>query len=132
HYGLCPALRQSLEESSDSLFNIPYDKYVELVQSLDRCSRRSQPVQLFQQPKPVQPLKPASRQSNHMDIDPIQVRSAQVSSVRMSAHRPSESPSRLSSRSSSNRRRTHGLENDLCLCCSAADHWITSCPLFPL
>ncbi|KAF1936043.1 hypothetical protein EJ02DRAFT_482368, partial [Clathrospora elynae] len=85
HHGLSPALRQSFEETSDSLFSIPYNEYIELVQSLNRRSRR---------PQPVQPLKPASRQSSHMDIDPIR-----VSSIRMSARRLSESSSRSSSRS---------------------------------
>ncbi|KAA8613383.1 hypothetical protein PtrSN002B_012003 [Pyrenophora tritici-repentis] len=71
HRGLRSSLRQSLEESNDSLFTIPYDEYVELVQSLDRRSRRPQPPQ---QPKQV------SRQLDPMDVDPIQVQSARVSS----------------------------------------------------
>ncbi|KAG9382310.1 Retrotrans-gag domain containing protein [Pyrenophora tritici-repentis] len=62
HRGLRSSLRQSLEESNDSLFTIPYDEYVELVQSLDRRSRRPQPPQ---QPKQV------SRQLDPMDVDPI-------------------------------------------------------------
>ncbi|KAG9380167.1 hypothetical protein A1F94_009062 [Pyrenophora tritici-repentis] len=114
HRGLRSSLRQSLEESNDSLFTIPYDEYVELVQSLDRRSRRPQPPQ---QPKQV------SRQLDPMDVDPIQVQSARVSSVRKPARRLSASSS-----DSSDERRAYRLSNNLCLYCGAADHWISSCP----
>jgi hypothetical protein len=115
HRGLRPALRQSLEESSDSLFSIPYHDYVELVQSLDRRSRR---------PQSVQQPKPATRQPDHMDIDPVRVFVA-----RPPARRPSESASLSSSSTSSSDRRTHRLNNNLCLCCGANDHWINACPV---
>jgi hypothetical protein len=42
--GLRPALRQSLKESSDTLFSLSYKEYVKLVQGLDRRSRRP-PIQ---------------------------------------------------------------------------------------
>jgi hypothetical protein len=114
HHGLRPTLRQFLEESSDSLFSQSYDHYVELVQSLDRRSRRPQPVQ-----------KPASHPppSDPMDI----------SAVRVNAVRPTRSTSPASSVSSSTssirfERRMYRLENSLCLCCGADDHWISKCP----
>ncbi|KAF1936742.1 hypothetical protein EJ02DRAFT_358461, partial [Clathrospora elynae] len=131
HRGLRPALRQSLEGTSDSLFSIPYDKYIEFVQSLDCRSRHPQPFQQLTSRQPVQPPKPASRQSDHMDIDPIRVNSVQVSSVRMPApclsRSLSKSSSKLLSRSlskSSEERRAYCLKNNLCLCCGAANHWI--------
>jgi len=53
HRGFRPALRQSLKESSDTLFSLSYSKYIKLVQRLNRHSRR-----LIQNP-PVQ--KPAQK-----------------------------------------------------------------------
>ena len=50
HRGFRPALRQSLKESSDTLFSLLYSKYVKLVQRLNRHSHR-----LIQNP-PVQNL----------------------------------------------------------------------------
>ena len=109
HRGLRPALRQSLEELSDSLFSLPYDEYIEYVQRLDRRSRR-----------PYQPpQKPASsRQPEPMDVDTIRVAAARIT-------RP-ESP--VLSEISSTERRSYRLANDLCLCCGASDHWISECP----
>ena len=40
HRGFRPVLRQSLKESSDILFSLSYKEHVELVQALDRRSRR--------------------------------------------------------------------------------------------
>lgn len=111
HRGLRPTLRQFLEESNDSIFGLQYPEYVELVQSYDRRARRPQnqhPNQhLNQYPKPARP--------EPMDVDPARVRLAR--------------PSSALSTSSSTSRRAHRLENDLCLCCGADDHWISDCPV---
>ncbi|KAF2195909.1 hypothetical protein K469DRAFT_545043, partial [Zopfia rhizophila CBS 207.26] len=112
HRGLRPALRQSLEESSDSLFSLSYNDYIELVQRLDRRSRRPQPAQ-----------KPTQKTAHEpMDVDhPIRIASARVSFPR----RP---VSPASSQSSSPDRHTYRQLNGLCFCCSSPDHWIDSCP----
>ncbi|KAF2182966.1 hypothetical protein K469DRAFT_584960, partial [Zopfia rhizophila CBS 207.26] len=44
HRGLRPALRQSLKKSSDSLFSLLCNDYIELVQRLNRCSHCPQPA----------------------------------------------------------------------------------------
>lgn len=63
HRGLRQSLRQHLEESHDSLFELSYDDYVELVQSFDRRLRRPQP----QQPR----RQPPSGGADAMDVDPF-------------------------------------------------------------
>jgi hypothetical protein len=56
HRGLRPALRQSLDESHDSLFSLSYDAYIEFLQSKGRRSRR--PLQPQPQPSQKKYLRP--------------------------------------------------------------------------
>ncbi|KAF2176659.1 hypothetical protein K469DRAFT_722174, partial [Zopfia rhizophila CBS 207.26] len=106
------AFDYSLEESSDSLFSLLYNDYIELVQRLDRRSRRPQLAQ-----------KPTQKTAHEpMDVDhPIRIASARVSFPR----RP---VSPTSSQSSSPDRHTYRQLNGLCFCCGSPDHWIDSCP----
>lgn len=131
HRGLRPALRQSLEESNDSLFSLIYDEYVELAQRYDRRTRRPQPAQSFAQPiQPAQPArKPAlptqPRQPEPMDIDPIRVSTARI----LPARPPSPSSCHASTPPTpSTERRAHRLQNNLCLYCGSNEHWIAGCP----
>jgi Retrotransposon gag protein len=133
HRGLRPALRQSLEESSDSLFSLSYSGYVELVQRLDRRSRRP-PVQ-----KPDQkPAQKSAAAHEPMDVD-HQIQTASLVPAPQSRNQsrarpsfcsrpPSAASSRSRSRSSSAERRSHRMKNGFCLCCGARDHWIAQCP----
>ncbi|NWN33358.1 hypothetical protein GY663_29680, partial [Klebsiella michiganensis] len=71
HRGLRQSLRQKLEELNDSLFSLPYDQYVETMQSAERRSKRfpsSQPSQPSQSSQPNQSSR--NRFSQQMDIDP--------------------------------------------------------------
>lgn len=56
HRGLKPILRQTLENSNDSLFSLTYDEYVGEIQSADRRTRPSQRSAL----KPVPALTPST------------------------------------------------------------------------
>lgn len=117
HRGLRSILRQTLEESNDSLFILSYDEYIELVQSVDRRTRRSQPAQ-----KLPQNLTQNSR-TEPMDMDPVQVNALHVPTPTSSF-----TPSSTRSRSSSPDRRSFRLKNNLCLYCGSQDHWIADCP----
>lgn len=116
HRGLRSSLRQSLEESNDSLFSLSYDAYIELIQSFDRRARRpqaqsSQPVhQSVRQPVP----KPRQSVPESMEIDAISHQSHSRSSSASSAHR-------------------HNLraDNNLCFYCGSPNHWISACPRQP-
>lgn len=122
HRGLRPSLRQSIEESTDSLFELSYAEYVELVQSIDRRSRRPQ--------KPGQ--KPGQKPVRDPFPEPMEVSNHELNTTRfdLPLSNPSSASSRRSaSRSSSAERRSHRLERDLCLCCGSAQHWIADCPL---
>ncbi|KAL6150629.1 hypothetical protein ACJBU6_10908 [Exserohilum turcicum] len=125
HRGLRQSLRQKLEELNDSLFSLPYDQYVETMQSAERRSKRfpsSQPSQPSQPSQSSQPNQSSrNRFSQQMDIDPIRVNAARPA-------RPSRSRSSSTSSSASADRREYRLLNDLCLCCGSANHWIESCP----
>ncbi|KAK7177922.1 pol-like protein [Paraphaeosphaeria sporulosa] len=107
HRGLRPALRQSLEESTDSLFSQSYNAYIELAQSLDRRTR-------------PQNQKPAHR-PEPMDIDHIQLSTLNI---------PRRSPSPTLSASSSQIRQ-YREKYDQCFYCGASDHWINICPIKP-
>jgi hypothetical protein len=116
HRGLRHSLRQALEESSDSLFSLSYDEYLELVQRYERRQRRppkatppSQSVQLYQKPT-SQPT--AHSTSEPMDLDPIRVRSARVSP-------PSPCLSDI--------RHAHRRQENLCFYCGSPDHRIADC-----
>ncbi|KAF2174313.1 hypothetical protein K469DRAFT_719677 [Zopfia rhizophila CBS 207.26] len=100
------------ERLTDSLFSLLYNDYIELVQRLDRRSRRPQLAQ-----------KPTQKTAHEpMDVDhPIRIASARVSFPR----RP---VSPTSSQSSSPDRHTYRQLNGLCFCCGSPDHWIDSCP----
>ncbi|KAF2179064.1 hypothetical protein K469DRAFT_717572, partial [Zopfia rhizophila CBS 207.26] len=111
-YNLREQQEASLEESSDSLFSLLYNDYIELVQRLDRRSRRPQPAQ-----KPTQKIA-----HEPMDVDhPIRIASARVSF-------PCRPVLPASSQSSSPDRHTYRQLNGLCFCCGSPDHWIDSCP----
>jgi hypothetical protein len=116
HKGLRPSLRQTLETSHDSLFSLPYDEYIELVQSSDRRTRRAQPAQNPTSSRPVQ-----TPYADPMDTDPVR-----VSAVRP-AIRAIKPASSFSSSDASARRRSFRLQHDLCLYCGADDHWIEDC-----
>jgi hypothetical protein len=110
HRGLRPALRQPLEESNDSLFSQPYNDYVELLQGLDRRTRR----------QPVSARQPASPQPLH---DPMVLNNTGFRNLPGSR---SSSPASTSSKMSD--RKSHRYENDLCFCCGSRYHWIKQCP----
>lgn len=114
HRGLRPALRQPLEESNDSLFSQPYNDYVELLQGLDRRTRR--------QPAPArQPAhQPTSPQPPH---DPMVLNTTVLNNLPRSR---SSSPASTSSKMSD--RKSHRYKNDLCFCCGSRYHWIKQCP----
>ena len=102
HRGLRQSLRQKLEELNDSLFSLPYDQYVETMQSAERRSKRfpsSQPSQPSQPSQSSQPNQSSrNRFSQQMDIDPIRVNAARPA-------RPSRSRSSSTSSSASADRR---------------------------
>ena len=131
HRGLRPALRQSLEESEDSLFSLPYDAYVELMQRYDRRSRQHQPRQQpqtrtgHQQPRASAPPVP---RLDPMDTDPIQLNTVRITSS-SSRRSSSRSPRRSLSSLTAADRRADRLEHDLCLCCGSDKHWISACPV---
>ncbi|RJE18475.1 hypothetical protein PHISCL_09188 [Aspergillus sclerotialis] len=112
HRGLKSTLRQTLENSSDSLFSLSYDEYIELLQRTDRRTRLTR----------NSTLKPAQIQNS----DPMDVAPAQIASIRPA--RPDSPTSVSSATSSASNRRAFRLYNDLCLYCGSDQHWITTCP----
>ncbi|XTI90045.1 hypothetical protein V2W45_1521956 [Cenococcum geophilum] len=98
HRGFRPALRQSLEESSDTLFSLSYSEYVKL--------------------KPIAAHEP-------MDID-LQLQTASLAPASYFCSRPpSATSSRLRSSSAEfTKRRAYRIKNGFCLCYGARDHWI--------
>jgi len=112
HRGLRSTLRQSLEESNDSLFSLPYDSYVELVQRTDRRSHRPQHQKDFQKP---------TRAPEPIIDDPMQIVALDIDSF------STTSPSIISSRCSSTHRHEHRIEKDLCFYCGSSEHWIADC-----
>jgi hypothetical protein len=103
HRGLRSSLRQSLEESNDSLFSLSYDNYIELVQLRDRRSRPQ-----HQKPK---------HDPNILGPEPMQLNALNITTPR----------SRSSSQSSYDRH-DHRSENGLCYYCGSDEHWIPDCP----
>lgn len=128
HRGLRPTLRQTLEESNDSLFSLPYDDYIDLIQRVDRRTRRPQPAQTPTQ-KPFPLYKPPTQtqkpDQDNMDLAPIQIGALRTGSPL------SRSDSPVSTKSASSDRTIYRLENDLCFYCGSADHWISACPSRP-
>ncbi|CEJ61848.1 hypothetical protein PMG11_10365 [Penicillium brasilianum] len=87
HRGLRPTLRQILEQSYDTLFDLEYDDYIELLQRHDR--RQQRPIIQNQQRQNQisqnqisqnQTRQTQSRQSqlDLIDLDPIRVRTARI------------------------------------------------------
>jgi len=118
HRGLRQSLRQRLEESHDSLFELTYQEYVEVVQSSDRRFRRQLP------PK----SSSSGPSADAMEVDPIQSRVA---------HRPpspfsvpsSEQEGRPQSTPAYGERKLTHSERNLCFRCGSPDHWVAECPL---
>jgi hypothetical protein len=124
HRGLRSTLRHALESKNDSLFTLPYDDYITLVQSADR---RTQPS--FQKPAYFQPgsqklVRAKSPDPDQMDLGPIRLHTARISS-RSPPPRPYSPPLSTSSNSS---RLSYRLVNNLCFYCGSNDHWIENCP----
>ena len=126
HRGLRTTLRQTLENSNDALFDLPYDNYIKLVQ---RTNRYNQPVsdQKRTQNPALNPAKnPALK--NHpdtMDITPVQLASVHTEAPPASPTLTASSGSSL--HSSASNRRTFRLDHDLCLYCGSDEHWISQC-----
>ncbi|KAA8649413.1 uncharacterized protein ATNIH1004_002084 [Aspergillus tanneri] len=124
HRGLRPNLRRILEDSNNSLFDLPYNEYIELVQSTDRRTR----------PSPKSDPKPAlTPNTDPMDTDPVRVNSVKINpnpvhvgSVRV-ARAASPVLSDSSHESTTSDRRRFRLANNLCLYCGSNDHWIADC-----
>ncbi|KAA8642717.1 uncharacterized protein ATNIH1004_009469 [Aspergillus tanneri] len=124
HRGLRPNLRRILEDSNNSLFDLPYNEYIELVQSTDRRTR----------PSPKSAPKPAlTPNTDPMDTDPVRVNSVKINpnpvhvgSVRV-ARAASPVLSDSSHESTTSDRRRFRLANNLCLYCGSNDHWIADC-----
>lgn len=115
HRGLRPNLRQTLESLNDSIFDLSYNEYIELVQRADRRYRPAQKPASKPQPTP-------NHNIDQMDTDPIGISAVQpVQSAR------SVSPSLSASSTSSASRRSYRQKNDLCLYCGSSDHWISDC-----
>ena len=122
HRGLRPTLRQPLEESNDSLFSQSYNDYVELLQGLDRRTRR-QPFSSHNKNNPRQHV-PASQPTQTFPIDDPMI--LNTSNFHSHAHNRPSSPSSTSSKSSD--RQSYRYNNDLCYCCGSKNHWIKDCP----
>lgn len=129
HRGLRPALRQSLEESEDSLFSLAYNDYIELVQRFDRRSRRPQPQ--VAQPSIQKPLSRTNPPVSEIPKpEPMDINAIQLSQVKIISPPPSPTSRSASSTScpSSANRRAYRLKHDLCFCCGSNNHWISTCP----
>ncbi|KAA8644629.1 uncharacterized protein ATNIH1004_008835 [Aspergillus tanneri] len=106
------------------LFDLPYNEYIELVQSTDRRTR----------PSPKSAPKPAlTPNTDPMDTDPVRVNSVKINpnpvhvgSVRV-ARAASPVLSDSSHESTTSDRRRFRLANNLCLYCGSNDHWIADC-----
>jgi hypothetical protein len=112
HRGLRPSLYQTLEDTNNSLFSLAYDKYVELVQLIDRRTRCPQPAK-----NPAS--KPMPAQTPHtdlMDTDPVRI--SRIHTIRLAPRVLSTS----SSQSPASKHRAYQLEHDLCLYYSSDDH----------
>ena len=128
HRGLRTSLHQALENSNDSLFSLPYDDYIELVQLSDRRTRYAQSAQNLTQTRQFQPAQnltqnPARKSTpaltphpDPMDTDPVQAAAFDI----IESISPPASPA--SARQSFRR------EHNLCLYCGSDNHWIGSCP----
>jgi hypothetical protein len=139
HRGLRPALRQILEQSYDTLFDLEYDDYIELLQRHDRRQQRpvtqrqnqtSQNQTSQNQTSQNQTRQTQTRQSqlDLMDLDPVRINGAQSSPVRVKSNRVrlSKPPLPLGFNNPANiaERAKHGL----CYYCGACSHWISACP----
>jgi hypothetical protein len=92
HRGLQPALRQILEQSYDTLFDLEYDDYIELLQRHDRRQQRPtiQRQNQLRQTQTYQTNQTSQNQTNQtrqtrpdlMDLDPIHVQTARVKLAR--------------------------------------------------
>ncbi|KAF2176437.1 hypothetical protein K469DRAFT_760354, partial [Zopfia rhizophila CBS 207.26] len=89
HRGLRHSLRQHLEESSDSLFSLPYNEYVELVQHIDHHAWRPYPAQ---KPAPEPARHPTSYNTEPMELN-------HFSHIRSISPAPSQSSSSAERRS---------------------------------
>ena len=134
HHGLRQSLRQSLEDSNDSLFSLLYDEYIELVQRVDRRTFRppanqsvSQPTSQSTRQHPSRPIR--TPQAESMDVDPVPIMAIRPTCPARPASPALSSSSLCSTDSmSSVARRQYRLNNDLCLYCGAYGHWISDCP----
>jgi hypothetical protein len=122
HRGLRPALRLALENKNDSLFTLPYDDYIALVQGADRHTqaRHSQNHQKL----------PLAKNSDQMDLSTLRINTTRFRH-RSPPPRPcspaSPTPS-ASSASSSHSRYSVRLDKSLCFYCGSNEHWIKDCP----
>jgi hypothetical protein len=102
HHGLQPALRQILEQSYDTLFDLEYDDYIELLQRHDRRQQRPtvQRQNQLRQTQTYQTNQTSQNQTSQnqtsqnqtnqtrqtrpdlMDLDPIHVQTARVKLAR--------------------------------------------------
>jgi hypothetical protein len=122
HRGLRPTLRQPLEESNDSLFSQSYNDYIELLQGLDRRTRRP-PASTRQQASSRQPVSASQPAQSYPQDDPMILN---TTSFRHTTQTRSSSPSSASSKSAD--RQSYRYNKDLCYCCGSKHHWIKDCP----
>lgn len=159
HRGLRPALRQILEQSYDTLFDLEYDDYIELLQRHDR--RQQRPVvqnQLRQtqisqnqiSQNQISQNQISQNQTNQnqtrpdlMDLDPIRVRTTRIKLARptSSASEAPKDPTKFLKDKigiatpyddSTERREYVRARRSLlgqCYCCGSSDHWISDCPV---
>ena len=129
HRGLRTSLRQTLEESEDSLFSLSYDSYVEQVQRLEHRTRRHQNQPARNQSQTTRPPEQVFLTKDHQPEDKMDVnvvRTTHANTLRIRPTRSRRSSSSHSSRSPV--RYQHRLDNNLCFYCGSADHWIDKCP----
>jgi hypothetical protein len=125
HRGLRLTLRQPLEESNDSLFSLSYNDYVELLQGLDRRTRR-QPASARNQNSSRQPVA-STQPIQH--TQPLPIDDPMVLNTTSLHHTTlTRSPSSSSASSTSSDRHSYRYNNDLCYCCGSKSHWIRNCP----
>jgi hypothetical protein len=127
HRGLRSTLRQTLEETNDSLFNLTYDQYIELVQRIDRRVRRPQFLASAQKPPPRSAL-PRAEPRTESHTEPMDIGATQIAVLRPDSPTPSMSSGSSSFFESSEERLTFRRKHSLCLYCGSDNHWISSCP----
>lgn len=125
HRGLRYKLRDTVEQTNDTIFNLTYNEYLALLQTYDRRQPRNQPPRQLRLPAPAASKEKSIRfEPEPMDISVNRTRIKPDSVQKRDTVKLSQPPDQRTSAARWNRR----AKNDTCYYCGSFNHYIKECP----